>query len=40
MNVNKSQGLTIKEGVVIHFVRGKKIRLASKNGLPFGAFSR
>ena len=38
--VNKAQGLTIKEGVVIHLVGGKKPRPASKHGLPFVAWTR
>ena len=40
MTVNKAQGLTIKEGVVIHLVGGKRFRPASKHGLPFVAFTR
>ena len=38
--VNKAQGLTIKEGVVIHLVGGKKFRPAAKHGLPFVAWTR
>ena len=40
MTVNKAQGLTIKEGVVIQMVGGKRFRPASKHGLPFVAFTR
>ena len=40
MTVNKAQGLTIKEGVVLHLVGSKKFRLASKHGLPCVAFTR
>ena len=40
MTVNKAQGLTIKEGVVINLVGSKKFRPASKHGLPFVAFTR
>ena len=40
LTVNKAQGLTIKEGVVIHLVGGKRFRPASKHGLPFVAFTR
>ena len=38
--VNKAQGLTIKEGVVIHLVGGKRFRPAAKHGLPFVAWTR
>ena len=38
--VNKSQGLTIKEGVVIHLAGGKRFKPAAKHGLPFVAFTR
>ena len=39
LTVNKSQGLTIKEGVVIHLNGSKRFRPASKHGLPFVAFT-
>ena len=32
--------MTIKEGVVIHLVGGKRFRPAAKHGLPFVAFTR
>ena len=36
LTVNKAQGLTVKEGVVIHLVGGsRKFKPASKHGLPF-----
>ncbi len=40
LTVNKAQGLTVKEGVVLHLVGGKRFRPASKHGLPFVAFTR
>ena len=40
ITVNKSQGLTIKEGVVIHLVGSRNFRPASKHGLAFVAFTR
>ena len=40
LTVNKAQGLTIKEGVVIHLVGNTKWRPASKHGLSFVAFTR
>jgi hypothetical protein len=40
LTVNKAQGLTIKEGVVIHLVGGKRFRPAAKHGLPFVAWTR
>ena len=40
MTINKAQGLTIKEGVVIHLAGSKRFRPASKHGLPFVAFTR
>ena len=40
ITVNKAQGLTIKEGVVIHLVGGQKFRPAAKHGLPFVAWTR
>ena len=40
LTVNKAQGLTIKEGVVIHLAGGSRFRPASKHGLPFVAWTR
>ena len=40
LTVNKAQGLTIKEGVVIHLVGSTRFRPASKHGLPFVAWTR
>ena len=40
LTVNKAQGLTIKEGVVIHLVGGKRFRPAAQHGLPFVAWAR
>ena len=40
LTVNKAQGLTVKEGVVIHLAGNKRFRPASKHGLPFVAFTR
>ena len=40
LTVNKAQGLTIKEGTVIHLVGSRRFRPASKHGLPFVAFTR
>ena len=40
LTVNKAQGLTIKEGVVLHLVGSCRFRPASKHGLPFVAFTR
>ena len=40
MTVNKAQGLTIKEGVVIHLVGSQRFRPAAKHGLCFVAFTR
>ena len=40
LTVNKAQGLTVTEGVVIHLVGSKRFRPASKHGLPFVAFTR
>ena len=40
LTVNKAQGLTVKEGVVIHLVGGKRFRPAAKHGLPFVAWTR
>ena len=36
----KRKGLIVKEGVVIHFVGSKRLRLASKHGLAFVALTR
>lgn len=38
--VNKAQGLTIKEGVVVWLARSRRIRPESKHGLPFVAWTR
>ena len=40
LTVNKAQGLTIKEGVVIHLVGSRNWRPAAKHGLSFVAFTR
>ena len=40
MTVNKAQGLTVKEGVVIHLAGSQRYRPAAKHGLPFVAFTR
>ena len=40
LTVNKAQGLTIKEGVVIHLVGSKNFRPAAQPGLAFVAFTR
>ena len=40
LTVNKAQGLTLKEGVVIHLVGGERYNPASKHGLPFVAWTR
>ena len=40
LTVNKAQGLTIKEGVVINLRGSPKFKPASKHGLPFVAFTR
>ena len=40
LTVNKGQGLTIKEGVVIHLAGSQRYRPAGKHGLPFVAFTR
>ena len=40
LTVNKAQGLTIKEGVVINLRGGPRFKPASKHGLPFVAFTR
>ena len=40
LTVNKAQGLTIKEGVVIYLVSTPRFKPASKHGLPFVAWTR
>ena len=40
LTVNKAQGLTVKEGVVINLEGGKRFRPAAKHGLPFVAWTR
>ena len=40
LTVNKAQGITLKEGVVINLNSGKRFKAASKHGLPFVAFTR
>ena len=40
LTINKAQGLTIKEGIVINLAGSKRFRPASKHGLPFVAFTR
>ena len=40
LTVNKAQGLTLKEGVVINLTSGKKFKAVSKHGFPFVAFPR
>ena len=40
LTVNKAQGLTLPEGVVVHLAGSGKFRPASKHGLPFVAFTR
>ena len=40
LTVNKAQGLTLKEGVVIHLMGGWRYRPAAKHGLPFVAWTR
>ena len=40
LTVNKAQGLTVKDGVVIHFVGDKRFWPAAKHGLPFAAWRR
>ena len=40
LTVNKAQGLTIREGVVINLAGSARFRPASKHGLPFVAFTR
>ena len=40
ITVNKAQGLTFKEGVVVHLRGSMRFRPASKHGLPFVAYTR
>ncbi len=40
LTVNKAQGLTIEEGVVINLVGSRRFRPASKHGLCFVAYTR
>ena len=40
LTINKAQGLTVEEGVVIHRAGSKRFHPASKHGLPFVAFTR
>ncbi len=40
LTVNKAQGLTIKEGGVVHLDGSSRFRPASKRGLPIVAFTR
>lgn len=40
MTVNKSQGITAKEGVVINLQGSARYKPAGKHGLPFVAFTR
>jgi len=40
LTINKAQGLTMKEGVVIHLEGSRRYRPASKHGLAFVAFTR
>ena len=40
LTVNKAQGLTLKEGVVIHLAGSQRYRPAAKHGLPFVAWTR
>ena len=40
LTVRKVQGLTIKEGVVLHLVGSCRFRPAPNHGLPFVAFTR
>ena len=39
LTVNKAQCLTLKEGVVINLTSIRKVKAASKLGLPFVAFT-
>ena len=40
LTVNKAQGLTLKDGVVIHLKGGVRFRPAALHGLPFVAWTR
>ena len=40
LTINKSQGLTVKEGIVINLAGGPKYKPASKHGLPYVAWTR
>ena len=40
LTINKAQGLTVPEGVVIKLSSGPRFKAASKHGLPFVAFTR
>ena len=40
LTVNKAQGLTVKEGVVINLAGSERFRPAGRHGLPFVAFTR
>ena len=40
MTINKSQGLTMKEGVVVNLAGSSRFRPASFHGLPFVALTR
>ena len=40
LTINKAQGLTIREGVVIHLAGSKRYRPAGMHGLSFVAFTR
>ena len=40
LTVNKAQGLTIKEGGVVHLDGSSRFRPASKHGLPIVPFTR
>ena len=40
LTVNKAQGLTLPEGVVIKLSTGARFKAAAKHGLPFVAFTQ
>ena len=40
LTINKAQGLTLSEGVVIKLSSGARFKAAGKHGLPFVAFTR
>ena len=40
LTINKAQGLTLPEGVVIKLSSGPRFKAAAKHGLPFVAFTR